>query len=452
MRCEISEDERFPLLTPAGRLFLHAMRQDRCAPIWNWPNGEQLDAAGLERVQQFAANLSTRPVFRPEGLPDWLASFVEFCLEEVPFYRRRAPFGTAFQAIPSCERGDLAGQPWDFVPDSQSLDRLIVFSSSGTTGHPAQLPTHPATAAAGIPLIEHALASTGVAFPRGTDRMALTNLVAYRGAYTTAIVITYLEEAGCIRVNLCDEDWRDPEHCRAYLDRWHAPVMLGDPLAFAALERTRIAQAPRVMISSVMTLSDALASDLSARYGSQVIDLYALTEAGIVAMKTPAGHRILPPDLYVEILDEHDAPCPPGMRGEITLTGGRNPFAPLLRYRTGDFAALSWDGGHPVLIGLEGRQPVLYVTSRGRTVHSMEISRALRSLPLVQFRMNQDERGLFQLFYRGHVDSDALRAAMSEVLGADEPLDIDELPVDLPRQRKLRQFDSQFRQTGETLR
>jgi phenylacetate-CoA ligase len=140
------------------------------------------------------------------------------------------------------------------------------------------------------------------------------------------------------------------------------------------------------------------------------------------------------------------------MRGEITLTGGRNPFAPLLRYRTGDFAALSWDGGHPVLIGLEGRQPVLYVTSRGRTVHSMEISRALRSLPLVQFRMNQDERGLFQLFYRGHVDSDALRAAMSEVLGADEPLDIDELPVDLPRQRKLRQFDSQFRQTGETLR
>ena len=65
-------------------------------------------------------------------------------------------------------------------------------------------------------------------------------------------------------------------------------------------------------------------------YGVPVVDLYALTEAGIVAVGTDGEFEILPHDLYVEVLDEHDQPCPPGVRGEVALTGGRNPFCPLL--------------------------------------------------------------------------------------------------------------------------
>lgn len=50
MHPEISEQERFPLLTPAGRKWLHAMRQHPQAPIWNWPNGEQLNEIGRAHV------------------------------------------------------------------------------------------------------------------------------------------------------------------------------------------------------------------------------------------------------------------------------------------------------------------------------------------------------------------------------------------------------------------
>jgi phenylacetate-CoA ligase len=155
MHPEISDAERFPILSAAGRKLLYAMREDPHAPRWNWPNGEQLDASGLETVRSFARELQTQPVLGPQGFPQWLTGFVDFCLEDVPFYRRRSPAGTPFAAIPSCSRDDLAAKVWEFVPDSEPLDRLIVFSSSGTTGHPAKMPSHPATAASGCQVLQH---------------------------------------------------------------------------------------------------------------------------------------------------------------------------------------------------------------------------------------------------------------------------------------------------------
>src|SRR5262245_24802386 len=107
MHPELTEVERFPLLSSEGRRFLHAMRQHSAAPAWNWPNGEQLDEQGLSRVHEFARALAT-PVFGPGRLPDWLPSLVDFCLEEVPFYRSKVAPGTPFHLLPSCSREDLA--------------------------------------------------------------------------------------------------------------------------------------------------------------------------------------------------------------------------------------------------------------------------------------------------------------------------------------------------------
>jgi phenylacetate-CoA ligase len=282
----------------------------------------------------------------------------------------------------------------------------------------------------------------GYEFPRGPESMALSHIAAYRGAYTTAIVVAYLEEAGCIRINLRDEDWRQPGDCRRYLDRWHAPVMLGDPLAFAALEQVGLERAPQVMISSIMQLSDAFARTLTARYGCPVLDLYALTEAGIVAMRTEHGHVILPPDLYVEVLNEFDEPCAAGVRGEITLTGGRNPFGPLLRYRTGDFGSLEWHAGQRVIVGLEGRPPVLFSTDSGREVHSMEVSRLLRQFPLVQFQLHQNADGGFRFAYRGGVNAEDLQTVLRELLDKPRTLTIEKLTAPVGVRRKVYEYRS----------
>lgn len=435
---ELDETERFPLLTPRGRALLHALRQDPHAPRWNWPNGEQLNAAGLERVERFARALNA-PHPAPAG---WVQAFADRCVAEVPFHRNRVPAGTAFAAIPTCCRADLAARVWDFVPDPEPLDELIVFSSSGTTGHPAQIPFHPATAAAGIPLLERALADTGVTFPRGPERVALSHIAAYRGAYTTAIVIAYLQEAGCVRVNLHPEPWNRPGDCRAYLDRHAAPVMLGDPQAFEALANVGIENPPRAMVSSIAHLSDALAADLARRYGCPVLDVYALTEAGIVAVRTAQGHAVVPHDLHVEILDANDQPVPDGERGEVVLTGGRNPYLPLLRYRTGDFAALVRSAGRAVLVDLEGRKPVLFPVGGGRVVHSMEVTRLLRRFPLTHYHLHQAEDGGFRFSYRGPVRPDELVAALHELLNSPPAITAEVLPSEPDGRRKRAAYRS----------
>jgi phenylacetate-CoA ligase len=227
--------------------------------------------------------------------------------------------------------------------------------------------------------------------------------------------MSYLKEAGCVRVNLHPEVWNQPGDARAYLDEFAAPVMLGDPQAFEALGGVGIEKPPRAMVSCITHLSDALAADLTHRYGCPVLDVYAMTEAGIVAVRGPHGHEVLPHDLHVEILDDHDQPVPEGKRGEIVLTGGRNPYLPLLRYRTGDFASLKRVNGKTYLIELEGRQPVLFPV-KDRIVHSMEVTRLLRNFPLNQYQLNQDANGDFRFRYRGSAAADDLQSALHERL------------------------------------
>src|SRR5205085_11515747 len=133
---------------------------------------------------------------------------------------------------------------------------------------------------------------------------------------------------------------------------------------------------------------------LATHFACPIVDLYSMNESGPVAFNAgDDGHEILPHDLYVEILDDHSRPCPPGTRGEITLTGGNNPYLPLLRYRTGDFAALDFSGPLPVLIGFAGRPPVVFRTTQGRRFNSIDVATVLRDLPLPYFAAHQTADG-----------------------------------------------------------
>jgi phenylacetate-CoA ligase len=413
---ELSESERFPMLTQRGRELLYRMRQHPNAPIWNWPNGEQLDQVGLERVRAFAHSLQTQPKLDSLDPPPWLEFYVDRCLSKVPYYRQRSKLGTPFLELPTCRRADLAPQVWQFVPDTEPIDQVIVFSSSGTTGYPTRTPHHPYSAACGVPLMEYALRTLcGIELSQGPEHVAITNVAAYSGAFTTAIVVGYLAEAGCVRVNLDESAWRCVDDRTRFINHWKAPIWLGDPVAFAALESIELDHTPAAILASIMHLSDAYSAHLASRYGCPVLDMYAMTEAGIIAVSTEHGHRILAHDLYVEVLDEADQHCLPGVRGEITLTGGRNPFLPLLRYRTGDFASIELREGNRVLIGLEGRQRTEYQTANGRIVHSMEITRLMRRYPVVRYQMTQNRDGSFQLEYEGHIDTVVLSRELEEL-------------------------------------
>ena len=67
---------------------------------------------------------------------------IDRCYRVVPHYRALGAPPEALGAVPSIQRADFASAPWRFVPDDAPLDdTMAVFQTSGTTGHPMNVPT-----------------------------------------------------------------------------------------------------------------------------------------------------------------------------------------------------------------------------------------------------------------------------------------------------------------------
>jgi phenylacetate-CoA ligase len=183
-----------------------------------------------------------------------------------------------------------------------------------------------------------------------------------------------------------------------------------------------------------------LRAELAERFGCPVIDVYSLNESGPVAFSVAAGLEILPHDLFVEILDDADNPCPPGVRGEVTLTGGVNPYLPLVRYRTGDHAALDFDGPLPRLIGLEGRAPVVFAHADGKRINSIDVTATLGSLALPFFALHQASDGA--LTFRTRADDSILTKAKEALRGlfGEIPLTVERVPPEVAWSGKLVQY------------
>ena len=164
---------------------------------------------------------------------------------------------------------------------------------------------------------------------------------------------------------------------------------------------------------------------LEEHFGCPVLDLYSMNEAGPVAVADAVlgGHALLQHRLYVEILDKGGQSLAPGERGEVTLTGGFNCCLPLLRYRTGDYAALRFNGSEPVLVGLEGRPPICFRNMRGEWMNNIEVTHALQRFAIPQFTLHQDRDGglLLRLSGASH-DDNQIRDSLWELFGPGQRL------------------------------
>jgi len=183
------------------------------------------------------------------------------------------------------------------------------------------------------------------------------------------------------------------------------------------------AHQPRAILSTSMTLLAGLRTQLELRFACPVLDVYSLNEAGPIAVYDPAldAHVLLQQHMIIEILNEQGQPLAPGQRGEITLTGGFNHCFPLLRYRTGDHAALELRAGEWVLAGLAGRAPVRFRSASGAPINNIDVTHALKPFALPQYALLQRADGSFRLAIHGIQNADlravesALRALLGEV-------------------------------------
>jgi len=435
---QTADHDRHPALSEEGRRLLVHLREHPHAPIYRNESGHRLRPHEVEQVRAHEREVMTTAVQAAEGGPPaWLEAWVLRCYESVPQFRDRGVQPERFEDIPTVERGDLGRDIARFVPDDVPLERLIHFRTSGTTGHPLVIASHPVVAASYLGYHRRALRRFGIELRHGRGQMGVVLLGHQRVCFTYVSVTPTQDEAGLAKINLHPNDWRHPDDRARYIDALAPEVLAGDPLSYAVLLDLPVTCRPRALLCTSMTLLPGLRDRLTNRFGCPVLDLYSMNEAGPIAVADPAagGHVLLQPRMHVEILDPSGRPVPAGQRGEITLTGGFNFCLPLLRYRTGDYASLRNVGGEPVLFELEGRPPVRFRTEGGTWINNIEVTHLLRPHALARFRLHQRADGVLHFSWDGPgTEAAELRRTLTTLFGSGLPLTINTLPPEPVKQ------------------
>lgn len=146
------------------------------------------------------------------------------------------------------------------------------------------------------------------------------------------------------------------------------------------------------------TLTAADRATLVEAFGCPVYDLYGCFEFQSVAFECQLGSRHLNADsVMVEVLVDGQ-PAPPGVVGDLVMTGLWNRAMPLVRYRVGDTGAWSdqrcpCGRGLPLLPRLEGRAKDVLVGATGRRLTQVTVSETLKSIEgLERYQLRQRQR------------------------------------------------------------
>ena len=384
----LTDKERFPLLHDLS--FLNTLRQDEFAPKFNFKSGDRLNKNQLKRVNEYNTEHYKNKVFWKKGeTPLWLTDYLTWCSKTVPFYNGK---GNQIELYPTTSREAIREQPHAFVSNDADLNELLVYYTSGSTGPKLDVLFDPVSQANWIPQIESVLRDFNISIDAGNTTTAIALICAQAKTLTFASLSTYLEGAGVLKVNLNTTDWHQPEHANKYLEKYNPQILTGDPIAFMALLAIKPNLTPKALISSAMKLTVGTKKQLENYFKCPVIDVYSLTECRNIAYATKSGHKAIRPDLYLEIFDPFtDTLLPHGERGELVVTGGSNPFLPLVRYRTGDFCSLKIENGVPVLVDLEARNPIVFYSTSGKKINNIDISNGISHLPLAGFKLHQSK-------------------------------------------------------------
>ena len=389
-----------PLVAERGLRSIARLSGHPYAPRWNRVAGDRLEREDVRAVEAFREALARdRAPFGPEA-PEAIRAWVRERRPFVPSFRARvadaALLDRAWGSLATVCREDLATQPEAFVPDDAPLDRMIVYRTAGTTGHALLVPHDARAAACYLPLLELALARWGIDARLGGDDVAmLVGAQAHTVTYATALAVW--GQAGFAKLNLTRSEWpSDDAPARFFADLGPA-LLTGDPISFAELVTRGVVVRPRVLVTTAVAMSEALRARLAGHFGAPVVDWYSLTETGPIGYACPRGggaYHVVSCDVFVEALDPRGMPVRAGERGELAVTGGRNPFLPLFRYRTGDWGRIDFSPcacGDPMprIAELEGRAPVLLRSASGGDVNPVDVSGVLRAYPIVQHELVQ---------------------------------------------------------------
>lgn len=351
-------------------------------------------AALLGVLESGAAYVPVDPAYPPERQATILRDAGAIAVVTTAALRDRVPAGPWHTVVLDDQpAADAAGPPLPPRPDNLAY----VLYTSGSTGVPKGV------------LIEHRSVASFISTVREMFRLTPDDRILGFAPLTFDVSVfeTFAALLTGARLVLCDEsDRRDPERLAELMETHAVTVMDLPPAVMALLEPSRF-PALRVAFVGGEAFSGQLTTRWSAR-GREFYNGYGPTETTVTVIakrcegsweqsppigRAMANHRAL-------VLDEHLAPVPMGVAGELFVGGAGmargyldqpaltavsfipDPFAPRAGerlYRTGDLAR--WlVGGELEFLGRVDRQ----VQLRGLRIELGEVESALAAHPAVR--------------------------------------------------------------------
>lgn len=374
-------------MTVEGWARLSRVLHHPAAPRWSHTLGDQLTADDLAEVQAFRAELAddqpAAPSYAAGAPPPALLARIAAWIPQIDELRGRIPVGFHLErdwaAIRLLDRSTVAERLATLIPANAPIPRMMVYTTTGTTGHALDVPSHPRTVAMAHLFAERVLSRLGLDPKLSGLPIAAINLCAQRDTFTFATSASVWEGSVFAKVNLDPRAWCEPGDRARFLVDLNPPLLTSDPLALAALLELGLPLRPRLVLCTALGLHPGLQATLRDRLGCPIVDWYSTTETGPIAAGEGGDLELLSPDMFVEVVDAQGQPLPEGTHGELVVSGGRNPFLPLVRYRTGDRARLlTRADGRRVLRDLEGRRAVPLYRADGSLVNPVDVARSLR--------------------------------------------------------------------------
>ncbi len=274
--------------------------------------------------------------------------------EKSPFYRKQWSGGgiprllslNELRRLPFTTPEDLRRAGLDFMAVSQSrVARVVTLHTSGTTGDPKRIFFSDADLERTIDFFRHGLAA--MASPGQRLLILLPGQVPHSAANLLKEAAARMAVDAVVHGLVAD-----PAETIATICEEKINSLAGIPVQVLSLARhPESRRIPAGQLTSVLLSTDyvprAIVAALKSQWGCDVFQHYGMTEMGFGAAMSCAAHQgyhLREADLLFEIIHPVTGePLPDGRMGEIVFTTLNHRAMPLIRYRTGDMAAILTD-------------------------------------------------------------------------------------------------------------
>lgn len=389
--------KRVPLITESGSEFLKSILENPNAPKWNYECGDRLTQEDFLFLDQFSKKLENREkrnLIIPEKILNWVLENKDKSIL-LKNNSKGLNLPAEFQKIKPMIREDIALSLEKIVPTEISLDRLIVNSTSGTTGQPIKIPGRPDHIGAYTPLLLFVLKQNEIKINFSENKLNCIMICYQENTAVYATIHSYLNGSGFCKINLHQNSWNTSKDRIQFLEEYNPELITGDPVAFSELLKLDINISPKALVSTSMELSESLKAELEKKFNTKVLDFFSSNETGPLFYKCKKNEfHLLPTDIHLEITNEKHQTLPENTFGEIAVTGGRNPFLPLLRYKTSDFGEIDFsicecNDPMPKVKNLLTRKFVLFKNKKNEIINPIDIVRIIKEKSILQFQMIQ---------------------------------------------------------------